>query len=164
MTDSKHEAVAACIGCTVADVEAAFGNLLGFTLWAAERSDTGLAKREAKNLRRLAKKLEDDTSNFDLTEARDDLLFKANVAEHFTHPNGYPRTTSRNARAGVIAAAVARVFTARGLSIGLGKDPYTREPSTPFGRAVKEALAIYEVESGWYRPAEHAAKKARNPN
>ena len=165
MYDPRHEAIAKEIGCTVADVQAAFGNLLGFNLWAAERSETGTAKRDAKKLRRLAAKLEGDTLPFDLTEARDDLLFKANVAEHVTDKRAYPATKGRKERARIIASAVARVFTVTGLNIGLGKDPYnTREPSTPFGRAVKEALAIYEIQCGWYRPAEYAAKLARNPN
>lgn len=165
MTDPRHEALAKEIGCTVADVEAAFGNLIGFALWAAERSETGKAKREAKNLRNLAKKMDADTSAFDLSAARDDLLSKASIAEHFTAPQAYPATKGRNERARVIACAVARVFTATGRNIGLGKDPYnTREPSTPFGRAVKEALSLYGIEDGWYRPAEHAAKLARNPN
>jgi len=158
MTDSRHEALAAHVGCNATEVEAAFGNLIGFALWAAERSETGAAKREARNLRRLAAKLDDDTSAFDLSEARDDLLFKAGVAEHFAGPQAYPATKGRNERARVIACAVARLFAATGRNIGLGKDAYTGEPSTLFGRAVKEALAIYGVESGWYRPAEHAVR------
>lgn len=132
--------------------------------WAAERSETGVAKRNAKNLRRLAQKHDGDALGFDLSDARDDLLFKASVAEHFTGPEAFPATKGRNERARVVARAVARVFAATGRSIGLGKDAYTGEPSTPFGRAVKEALAVYEIESGWYRPAEHAAKLTRNPN
>lgn len=162
--DPKHKAIAEFIGCELAELQAAFGNLIDFNLSMAERSETGNAKRDAKNLRRLAAKLENDTSPFDLSEARDDLLFKASVAEHFARPEGYPATKGRNERARVIACAIARVFVATGRSIGLGKDAYTGEPSTPFGRAVKQALAVYEIQSGWYRPAEHAAKLARNPN
>jgi hypothetical protein len=164
MTDSRHEALAAYIGCTVTDVEAAFGDLLGFALWAAERSETGVAKRNAKNLRRFAQKLDGDASGFDLTDARDDLLFKASVAEHFTAPEAYPATKGRNERARVIASAVARVFAASGRNIGLGRSAHTGEPSTPFGRAVREALALYDVDCGWFRPAEYAANRARNPN
>ena len=94
MTNSRHKAFAKYVGCSVAEVEDAFGNLIGFALWAAERSETGVAKREARNLRRLAAKLDDDTSSFDLSEARDDLLFKAGVAEHFAGPQAYPATKS----------------------------------------------------------------------
>jgi|GEM_PF-5227561 len=163
MTDSRHKDLAAYIGCTVADVEGAFGDLLGFALWAAERSETGLAKKEAARLHRIADEL-DVVPGSDLSDMRDEVRTRAKAAEHFTDHRAYPATKGRKERARVIACAVARVFTATGRSIGLGKDAYTREPSTPFGRAVKEALAIYGIQCGWYRPAEHAAKLTRNPN
>jgi len=164
MTDSRHEALAAHIGCTVADVEAAFGNLLGFALWAAKRSETGIAKREAKNMRRLARKLDGESSGFDLTDARDDLLFKANVAEHFTDRRAYPATKGRNERARVVAYAVARVFVATERNIGKGTSQLNGDPTSKFGQAVKQALEIYGIQDGWRGPAKEAAAEYGNTN
>lgn len=165
MADSRHEALAEAIGCTVADVEAAFGNLFGFALWAAERSESGAATREARKLRQWAAELDADTSPFDLSEARNALLFTAGVAEHFTDPRAYPATTSRKERARVVAHAVARVFAATGRNIGKGTSQNDAgEPTSKFGQAVQQAFEIYGIEANWKQPAKDAAAEYGNTN
>lgn len=159
--DVRIAKVAAFVGCDVSEVEAAFGNMFAFALWAAERSESGEAKQEAKELRRLAAVL-DTAKGLDLTEMRDELLANAVVAEHFTNQKAYPATRGRKERARVIADGIARLFANGGRNIGIGKDPYSGDPSTPFGRAVQHALATFEVEANWFRPAEDAAKRARS--
>lgn len=159
--DVRIAKVAAFVGCDVSEVEAAFGNMFAFALWAAERSESGDARKEAKELRRLAAVL-DAAKGLDLSEMRDELLANAVVAEHFTNPKAYPATKDRNERARVIADGIARLFIKGGRSIGIGKDNYSGEPSTPFGRAVQHALAVFEIEANWFRPAEGAAKRSRS--
>lgn len=163
MTDSRHKDLAAFIGCEATDVEAAFGNLFGFAMWAAERSETGEAKRDAAKLRRMAAEL-DEYSNADFSDMRDELLMRAKAAEQFTVPRAYPATKGRKEQARVIADAVARVFVAKGLHIGYGKKPDSPEPSGPFGRAVQFALTLYAIDAHWFGPAKEAAYRARNTN
>lgn len=38
------------------------------------------------------------------------------------------------------------------------------EPSGPFGRAVKAALAVFEIDADWFRPAKDAAAQFDNTN
>ncbi|MEX1233435.1 MAG: hypothetical protein WEB56_00435 [Roseovarius sp.] len=158
--DVRIAKVAAFVGCDVSEVEAAFGNMFAFALWAAERSESGDARKEAKALRVAAEKFEAAFPN--LTEIRDDMLREAAVAEHFTNPQAYPATKGRKERARVIADGIARLFAKGGRNIGIGKDPYSGDPSTPFGRAVQHALATFEIEANWYQPAQSAAKRARS--
>jgi hypothetical protein len=49
-TDSRHKELADFVGCTVEDVETAFSPFFGFGIWAAKRSETGVAKEEAAAL------------------------------------------------------------------------------------------------------------------
>lgn len=159
--DVRIAAIAKFVGCNVSEVEAAFGNMFAFALWGAERSENGVARQEAKELRSVASAL-GTAESFDLSEMRDELLFNANVAEHFTDPKAYPATKGRKERARVIADGVARLFANTGRSIGIGKDPYSGEPSTPFGRAVQHALSAFDIQANWYQPAQSAAKRARS--
>ena len=119
MADSRHEALAEAIGCTVADVEAAFGNLFGIALWAAERSESRAAEKDAAELHAIADAL-DKAPLFDLSDMRDEVRLRAKAAEHFTDPRAYPATKGRKERARVVAYAVARVFAATGRNIGKG--------------------------------------------
>jgi hypothetical protein len=80
-------------------------------------------------------------------------------------------------RADHIAVYVAEMFKRKGENVGYGREPLDgKEPSTPFGRAVREALYIFEVYESplknennlqivhWRSPASKAAKRYRNPN
>lgn len=153
--DVRIAAIAKFVGCDVSEVEAAFGNLFAFAIWAAERSENGVARQEAKELRSMADLL-GNAKHFDLSEMRGELLFNANVAEHFTDPKAYPATKGRNEQARVIAHAIARLFVAKGRKLTIGKSAYTGDPSTDFGRAVQAAFSIYKIEANWYRPAKDA--------
>ena len=75
------------------------------------------------------------------------------------------------------AKFVASVFLATIRSVGFGTKPSdSGEPSTPFGRAVRDALEIFRVYrkppaphltpeiAHWKRPAERAAKGCKKPN
>ena len=79
-------------------------------------------------------------------------------------------------RADEIALYVAELFKKKGYNVGYGREPLDgKEPSTPFGRAVREALWIFEVYEPplmgennlqivhWRSPASKAAKKYRKP-
>ena len=79
-------------------------------------------------------------------------------------------------RADEIALYVAEMFKKKGENVGYGREPLDgKEPSTPFGRAVREALYIFEVYEPplmnennlqivhWRSPASKAAKRYRNP-
>ena len=79
-------------------------------------------------------------------------------------------------RADEIALYVAELFKKKGDNVGYGREPLDgKEPSTPFGRAVREALWIFEVYEPplmgennlqivhWRSPASKAAKKYRKP-
>ena len=79
-------------------------------------------------------------------------------------------------RADEIALYVAELFKKKGDNVGYGREPLDgKEPSTPFGRAVREALWIFEVYEPplmnennlqivhWRSPASKAAKRYRNP-
>lgn len=152
--DDRIAKIAKHVGCSVPEVEAAFGILLNFNLWAAERSESGEARQEAKDLRRYAERF---SAKFpDLTDIRDEILAEAAVAAHFTDARAYPATKGRKERARFIANAVARLFVATGRSVGVGKSAYDGQPSTAFGRAVQYALAVFEVEADWYQPAKDA--------
>ncbi|WP_165571107.1 hypothetical protein [Paracoccus nototheniae] len=157
--DVRIASVAAFVGCKVPEVEAAFGKMFAFALWAAERSESGDARKEAKALRDAAAKFKAAFPH--LTEIHDDMLREAAVAEHFTDPKAYPGTKGRKERARIIADGIARLFANTGRNIGIGKSPYSGDPSTPFGRAVQHALATFEIEANWYQPAHSAAKRAR---
>jgi hypothetical protein len=153
--DVRFASIAAFVVCDVSEVEAAFGQMFAFNLWAAERSENGQAKQEAKELRRMAEVL-GNAKHSDLSDMRDELLFNANVAEHFTDQKAYPATRGRNERARVVANGVARLFANTGRNIGVGKDQYSGGPSTPFGRAVQHALSAFEINVHWYQPAKDA--------
>ena len=76
-----------------------------------------------------------------------------------------------NMKAHRIAHYVAALFIAHDRNVGFGVKPLnSAEPSTPFGRAVQDALEIFKVYklprgqhgalevAHWKKPAEHAAK------
>lgn len=179
MTDSKHEDLAAFVGCTAADVEAAFGNLAGFALWAANRSRTGAAREDAKALQAIADDLdkairriealpEHDGGEFimpmdglptpgDLCRLRTHFRSQAAVAAHFTHPDAYPSPKGRSEQARVIAEAVARLFVATGRTVGKGTSQLDGEPTSKYGQAVKKALDLYGVRANWRQPAKDGA-------
>lgn len=164
MADSRHEALAEAIGCTVADVEAAFGNLFGFALWAAERSESGAAEKDAAELHAIADAL-DKAPLFDLSDMRDEVRLRAKAAEHFTDPRAYPATKGRKERARVVAYAVARIFAATGRNIGKGTSQNDAgEPTSKFGQAVQQAFKIYGIEANWKQPAKDAAAEYSNTN
>jgi len=79
-------------------------------------------------------------------------------------------------RANEVALYVAELFKQRGNNVGYGREPLNgKEPSTPFGRAVREALYIFEVYETptdnvnelqivhWRSPTQKAAEQYRNP-
>jgi hypothetical protein len=112
-----HAALAPIIPCTLDDVADAFNPLaLNFNLWAAERSETGTAKKEAAHLRKLANELH-RVPGQDLSHMRDELLARASAAEHFTHRKAYPTTPNRKNRARAVAQCVARLFDAKGANL-----------------------------------------------
>jgi hypothetical protein len=83
-----------------------------------------------------------------------------------------------NRRADLIAEYVADLFRTLDRPIGFGRNPIdASEPSTPFGRAVRDALIIFRVYAAptkpgttpefasWRQPAQKASQKAnRKPN
>jgi hypothetical protein len=82
-----------------------------------------------------------------------------------------------NLKADKIADFVAAVFLSTGRSVTFGTKPEdSSEPSTPFGRAVREALTIFKVyrksdiphltpkPAHWKRPAERISRKSQKPN
>ncbi|MDB3929653.1 hypothetical protein N9413_10725, partial [Paracoccaceae bacterium] len=102
---------------------------------------------------------------------KDDIaFFKASIAE------GTSGTASDH-KANKVAEFVASVFLEidRPVSFGTTAND-SGEPSTPFGKAVRAALAIFKVYRGptaphltpeiahWKRPAERAAKGCQEPN
>lgn len=169
MTDQRHvdlhAALAPIIPCTLDDVANAFNPLaLDFNLWAAERSETGAAKKEAAQLRKLAKEL-DRVPGHDLSLMRDELLARASAAEHFTHPKAPPDNTNRRNRARVVAECVAILFQAKGANLGAGmRGDGSGEPSGPYGRAVKAALSVFDMNENWFQPAKDAKKRVLDNN
>lgn len=164
MNDSRHKALAEFIGCTLADVETAFGNLLGFALWAAERSESGAAKKDAAELRAIADAL-DKVPAADLSDMREEVRLRAKAAEHFTDPRAYPATKGRKERARVVARAVARIFAATGRNLGKGTSQNDAgEPTSKFGQAVRQAFEIYGIDANWKQPAKDAAAVYGNTN
>lgn len=152
--DERIAKVAAHVGCSVADAEAAFGMLLNFNLCAAERSETGQAKAEGKKLRNEAAKFSAKFPH--LTDIRDAIIEEAQVAEHFTDARAYPATKGRNERARIVAFAIARLFRSTGRNIGMGKSDIDGSPSTPFCRAVQHGLEAFGINAHWYQPAKDA--------
>lgn len=76
-----------------------------------------------------------------------------------------------NKKAHAIAQYVAAMFVAHDRKVGFGVNPLdSSEPSTPFGRAVRDALEVFKVYklpqgphgaleiAHWKKPAEYAAK------
>ena len=85
--------------------------------------------------------------------------------------------TSSDHKANTVAKFVAAVFLALGRPVSFGtKANDSSEPSTPFGRAVRNALVMFKVYrkptaphlvpeiAHWKRPAERAAKGCQKPN
>ena len=85
--------------------------------------------------------------------------------------------TSSDHKANTVANFVAAVFAALDRPVSFGtKANDSGEPSTPFGRAVRDALVIFKVYrkptaphlvpeiAHWKRPAERAAKGCQKPN
>ena len=85
--------------------------------------------------------------------------------------------TRANKRAHEVARFVAELFEVDERYVGYGVQPLDgNEPSTPFGRAVREALSIFEVYEtptanradltlvNWRSPAEQIAAEYRNTN
>ena len=85
--------------------------------------------------------------------------------------------TSSDHKANTVAKFVAAVFLALGRPVSFGtKANDSSEPSTPFGRAVQDALDMFKVYrkpiaphlvpkiAHWKRPAERAAKGCQKPN
>ena len=83
--------------------------------------------------------------------------------------------TKANKRAHAVAKYVAELFLAHDLNVGFGVQPLNaNEPSTPYGRAVREALSIFKVYEtpqsdfetlkivNWKWPAQASAKALRN--
>ncbi len=83
--------------------------------------------------------------------------------------------TRANKKAHEIAKYVANLFDSVGRNVGFGVQPLDAdEPSTPFGRAVRDALSIFKVYSTpssdfenlsivhWKWPAMAAAEEHRN--
>lgn len=82
--------------------------------------------------------------------------------------------TRANMKAHRIAHYVAALFVAHNKNVGFGVNPLnSSEPSTPFGRAVQDAIEVFKVyklpqgphgtlePAHWKKPAEHAAKAVR---
>jgi len=83
--------------------------------------------------------------------------------------------TRANKRAHAVAQYVVDLFLAHDLNVGFGVQPLdANEPSTPYGRAVREALSIFQVYEtpqsdfetltivNWKWPAQASAKALRN--
>jgi hypothetical protein len=102
---------------------------------------------------------------------KDDIaFFKVSIAEETSG-------TASDQKANKVAEFVASVFLEidRPVSFGTTANDSV-EPSTPFGKAVRAALAIFKVYRGptaphltpeiahWKRPAERAAKGCQKPN
>jgi hypothetical protein len=150
-------------------------------------------KEELENLRSLRKALAKHSPKFDLhdviqtafrvdgfnlkktlthLEEQLDLMVDFGEAKIREETSG----TRAIKRADEIALYVAELFKKKGDNVGYGREPLDgKEPSTPFGRAVREALWIFEVYEPplmnennlqivhWRSPASKAAKRYRNP-
>ena len=67
---------------------------------------------------------------------------------------------NRNAQAHLTALCVARLFKRLGRNVRFGiSGSNTDEPSTPFGRAVRESFSLLGIKANWRRPADAARKK-----
>ena len=97
-------------------------------------------------------------------------FFKTSIAEETSR-------TGSDHKANAVAKFVAAVFLELGRPVSFGTQANdTAEPSTPFGRAVREALVMFNVYrkpiaphlvpeiAHWKRPAERAAKGCQKPN
>ena len=150
-------------------------------------------KEELENLKSLQRALVKHPSNFehydviqttfriegfDLKKTLDYLTENLSEMITFGEQKIREETSGTRAikRADEIALYVAELFKAKANNVGYGREPLDgKEPSTPFGRAVREALYIFEVYEPpsmnvhdlkivhWRSPAEKAAEKYRNP-
>ena len=151
-------------------------------------------KEELENLRSLRKAIAKHSPKFDLhdiiqttfqidgfnlkktlshLEAQLDLMVDFADAKISEETSG----TRAIKRAHEVARFVAELFQIDGRYVGYGVQPLDgNEPSTPFGRAVNEALSIFEVYAtptdnradltivNWRYPAEKIAAEYRNTN
>ena len=151
-------------------------------------------KEELENLRSLRKALAKHSPKFDLQdviqtafridgfnlkktlthlEEQLDLMVDFGEAKIREETSG----TRANKRAYEVARFVAELFNIDGRYVGYGVQPLDgNEPSTPFGRAVREALSIFEVYEtptdnradltivNWRSPTERVAAEYRNTN
>ena len=97
-------------------------------------------------------------------------FFKTSIADETSR-------TGSDHKANAVAKFVAAVFLELGRPVSFGTQANdSAEPSTPFGRAVREALVMFNVYrkpiaphlvpeiAHWKRPAERAAKGCQKPN
>ena len=186
-----HEALAAEISCTFAEVATIFDNLFENERRLAERAETRATQKDTADLRAIANGLDkairraealpqDSGAAFvlssgkiptldDLRHMRDHLRGYADLVTDNYVSKLYPATNGRKEQARVVAKAVALLFAAKGERMGCGKVPDgSGKPSGPFGRAVKAALAVFEIDANsdnaWFRPAKEAAAQYDNTN
>lgn len=183
-----HAALAAIISCTFAEVATTFDNLFENKRRLAERADTRATQKDTAELRAIADDLDkairraenlqkDSGAAFvlstgrlptldDLRHMRDHLRGYVDLVADSHVSKTYPATKGRKEQARVVAKAVALLFAAKGEPIGTGKrgDVKGGEPSGPFGRAVKAALVVFEIDADWFRPAKDAAAQFDNTN
>ncbi|MFG6516773.1 hypothetical protein ACGYLX_04875 [Sulfitobacter sp. 1A13496] len=186
-----HEALAAEISCTFSEVATVFSHLFDHERKLSERADTRATQKDTKALRAIADDLDkairraealpqDSGAAFvlltgnlpsltELRRMRDHLRGYADLVSDNYVSKIYPAPNGRKEQARVVAKAVALMFAAKGERMGCGKLPDgSGKPSGPFGRAVKAALAVFEIDANsdnaWFRPAKEAAAQHDNTN
>lgn len=181
-----HEALAAEISCAFSEVATVFNDLFDQERKLSERADTRATQKETKALRAIADDLDkairraealpqDSGAAFvlltgnlpsleELRRMRDHLRGYADLVSDNYVSKTYPAPNGRKEQARVVAKAVALLFAAKGERMGCGKLPDSPNPSGPFGRAVVAALAVFEIDADWFRPAKEAAAQYDNTN
>lgn len=177
MQDDRLESVAHFVGCSVEDVTRAFGNIPDFTIWNATRVRSGSARLETAKIEEAASLLirarnllielpaacKVDMSGNDLeleakiSEVIDRLQVQAAISE--TPLTNFSPEGRKNLAAHWVAERIAVLFRITKRNIGFGLDGGF--PSTPFGKAVDHAFAVFGIDADWRQPAKAAAQKAR---
>ena len=174
--------MAALAGCTPDLVRDAIGNLFDVNLRMADTESRRKSKEDRDQIlaaaaaferaRNIYAKIPETTqhhishSDFDefpmmaevdrLIEA---LHREATISEVPWKSFQEPGSNRANWRGRMVASAVARVFTAAGTNMTVGKS-FDGEPSTAFARAVKYMLEQFGVAADWRTAAEWAKREA----
>lgn len=173
---SAKAALADKIGCSVAEIEIGFGPLTGYQIWTEQQAQSGQRGKAAAEAKAYAaiiavaereyveihgkpfdRKCDDQLAGI-IKELK---ILEGAALVPITDLNGDPRKSEgkKNLSAYWIAERIADVFKHTGRNVGYGAEDGF--PSTPFGKAVDHAFAVFGIEADWRRPTEAAAKNAK---